>query len=66
MIALLAICHGRTLEGMFNQWMSGGDMGHALVALFVMLFILWRELQTVADIESAAERRGSRLVDYLR
>jgi len=41
-VALL-VCYAPVVRGMYSQWISDEDMGHALAVPFVIAWVLWRE-----------------------
>lgn len=41
--ALLLLCYGATLRGMFHQWSTDEDMSHGFVVPLVIAWVVWRE-----------------------
>jgi len=42
-VVALAVCYGRAVAGMVNQWWTDEDMGHGFVVPLVIVWIVWKE-----------------------
>jgi exosortase len=48
--AALLLCYASTIAGMFQQWMSDGDLSHGIVVPGVIAWIVWRERRSWREV----------------
>lgn len=56
--AALALCYASVLSGVFGQWMTDEDMGHGILVLPVVAWILWRDRARLSRIPRAPASWG--------